>query len=644
MNIRPLHKISALVLALTLVASAAVTQTVARPSGSEATPAGSTFARDGVSVVLSMAAVDSQAVTGDGVESVDVRFRITDASTGEALTGLNPIAWLDRADPSQGCQAKIRSFLSGSLQARPEADLNTYRVIILNRGGTVSVIDPLLGFGGSKLITLVLLGGEGADWVLTTDQQTLFISLPLANEVVAVDTSTWKVTSRIAVGEQPGRLALQPDGARLWVATAGAKGGVSIIDVDARSEIGRVETSAGDHDLAFTRDSRFAFVTNRADGTLSVIDVRAKAEVRRMTTGAAPVSLAYSPLAGAAYVTHADGSVVSIDAESHKVRSRVATSDGLRSASVSPDGRWLFAVNGDKNLVYVIDASMDRVVQSITAGNLPDQVSFSDAFAYVRSTATGDVTLIRLSTVAAGQKPDLTIVPAGQIAPEYASASSLLPAIVPAPEKNAMLVSNPADRIVYYYSEGMAAPMGSFQNYRRVPMGVLAVRRNLREIEPGTYATTVQLRRGGRFEVPFLLDSPRLSHCFDHSFQLASARDETKKPGIRAERLFGRTTTVGTPAKVRVRLTNGPDGVPLRGVTDLRILTFTAGVFQKRAWAKEIGDGVYEATVTPPSAGAYYVFLESASLGRKYRDFPHWVVTATDAATSRRAEAKGATR
>ena len=35
--------------------------------------------------------------------------------------------------------------------------------------------------------------------------------------------------------------------------------------------------------------------------------------------------------------------------------------------------------------------------------------------------------------------------------------------MVPAPEGNSVLLANPADRVIYYYSEGMAAPMGSFK-------------------------------------------------------------------------------------------------------------------------------------------------------------------------------------
>jgi hypothetical protein len=61
--------------------------------------------------------------------------------------------------------------------------------------------------------------------------------------------------------------------------------------------------------------------------------------------------------------------------------------------------------------------------------------------------------------------------------------------MVPAPEGNSVLIANPADRVIYYYSEGMAAPMGSFQNYRREPRALMVVDRSLREVTSGVYTT-----------------------------------------------------------------------------------------------------------------------------------------------------------
>lgn len=584
------------------------------------------FVRDGVAVELSMTPVRDN--------DVEVRFAITNAENGQPLTGLNPIAWVDRytaAPTADSCKAKVKSFLGGSLRARPEADLNSYSIITLNRDGTVAVIDPLLQFGGSKLLALVLLGGEGADWALTPDQRTLFVSVPSLNEVVAVDTQTWKIATRIAVGRKPQRIALQPDAGYLWVAT---DEGVSVIDAAERRQTwgglqpaGRAPMPAP-RDFAFSRDSRYAFVADGA-GSVSIYDVRNPKQVRTVATGASPIALTYSALSNAVYVGHEDGSIVVLDAASHDVRTRVATAAGLRTLGFSRDGRWGFVLNGTTNTVDVLDSSTDRIVQNISIAGGPDKVSFTDLYAYIRTTGSEEVHMIRLSTVEGGKEPAISRFPGGQTAPEYASGPAIPAAIVPAPAEGTVLVSNPADKSIYYYSEGMAAPMGSFQNYRREPLGVLAVNRNLRETAPGVYATTVRLNKGGRFDIPFVLDAPRLTQCFDYSVTLQSDAKVTEEVAtVKLERMFPPTIGAGEPLSVRVRVTDGK-GAPLNDLKDLRVLTFTPARHQSRTVARALGNGVYEATVTPPDEGVYYVFFESTSLNRTYRQLPHWVITAT---------------
>jgi DNA-binding beta-propeller fold protein YncE len=579
--------------------------------------------KDGVAVELSIAPVKDK--------DVEVRFAITNAADGTPITGLNPIAWVDRyttAPTADSCKAKIKSFLGGSLQARPEADLNTYAIVTLNRDSTVSVIDPLRGFGGSKLLALVMLGGEGADWALTPDQRTLFVSIPSLNEVVAIDTQTWKFATHMNVGQKPQRVALQPDAGYLWVATAA---GVSVIDTAERRAVANVTAGAGEHEFAFSRDSRYAFVTNSSGGSVSIVDVRDPKQVRTVTTAAAPVALTYSALSNAVYIGHEDGTVVVIDAAGHQVRNRLATAAGLRTIGFSRDGRWGFILNSTTNVVNVLDSSTNRIVQTISMPNGPDKLSFTALYAYIRTSGSEEVSMIRLSTVEEGKEPVISRFPGGQIAPEYASGPALPAAIVPAPEEGTVLVSNPADKTIYYYSEGMAAPMGSFQNYRREPLGVLAVSRNLRETKPGVYSTTVRLAEGGRFDIPFLLDSPKMTQCFDYSVELKSEpQAEETTAAVKLERLFEPTVGTGAPLNVRVRLVDGKTGQPLNDVKDLRVLTFTPALHQTRVFARPIGNGVYEATVVPPYAGVYYVFFESTSLGKTYRQLPHWVVTATE--------------
>ena len=98
----------------------------------------------------------------EGAEAT-VLFKITDNNSGQPLSRLHPSAWIDlrRTDATPNnrrCREKIQSFLQASLNNRADFDLNTYFILSLNQEPNISVIDPLSGFGGSKLYTLVKIG------------------------------------------------------------------------------------------------------------------------------------------------------------------------------------------------------------------------------------------------------------------------------------------------------------------------------------------------------------------------------------------------------------------------------------------------------------------------------------------------------
>ncbi|HLL73751.1 MAG TPA: cytochrome D1 domain-containing protein [Pyrinomonadaceae bacterium] len=582
----------------------------------------------------------------EGGEAV-VTFRVTEAATGQPLSSLRPAAWIDRREAAAAattadaataaCRGKIQSFLQSSLSARPDVDLNTFYILALNQEPNISVIDPQLGLGTTKLLTLVLLKSPGADWVLTADQRRLFVSMPNVNQVAVVDPATWKVLTNIDTGARPGRVRLQPDGQRLWVAYDGLApadaGGVTVIDTDSLKVIGQIETGAGAHDLALSADGRTAFVTNRSAGTVTVIDAARLAKVRDIKTGPAPASVAYSQAARSAYVAdEADGSVVSIDPARPDPAARIRTKPGVVALRFAPDGRHGFVVNRKESAVHVFDAATNRLLHSVPVGQSPDQVAFTKQFAYVRSLGSEQVTLIRLGEIG---KPSIeqsvTKFPGGQTAPQQSPhASGLAPAMTNAPEDGAMLVANPADQMIYYYSEGMAAPMGSFRNYRRQPVALQVWDASLRETSPGVYRARARLTGAGAYDVAFLLDSPRVTHCFDLSVAADPALAKKRQLPIKVESLLdGARITAGKPVQLRFKVTDAETGRPKADLKDMGTLAFLSpGIWQQRDWARHVGEGVYEVSFTPPQSGVYYVFFQCPSLGVALRQLPHLILTA----------------
>ena len=592
--------------------------------------------KDGVELEFTIepAGSKSKAALRAGEDAV-FRFKLRDTATKTPISGVRPAAWISqrerpgRPGPDQ-CRAKVESYLQCSLRSRPDVDLNTFYLLALNQEPNISVIDPLLGFGGSKLLTLIMLKSPGDDWVLTNDRLRLFVSMPRINQIAVVDTTTWKVVANVDTGVRSTRLALQPDQKYLWVAN---ETGVAVVDTSTLKLTRQIETGAGNHEIEFGANNEFAFVTNRTDGTLSIINVPKLQKLKDVKTGGKASTLAFSPLSKALYVgNEIDGSIAVVDAASHKLLANIPTKPGLKTVRFARGGRWGFVANPTESQIFIFDASTNRLVHEQTVGEAPDGFAFTDNFAYVRSLGTEQVSAIRLASL--GKQVDVVKFPGGQNAPaaspDFASTAD---AFVPAPEPNAMILANPADQMIYYYTEGMAAPMGDFQNYERVPRAVMVVDRSLREEALGVYSTTARLPKAGVYNVSVLLDSPRVVHCFEAVAASNPAIKDDSKTALQIEYL-NKETSLGTGEdyKVRFRLTDTETKRPVSALKDVGVLLFLPpGNWQQRQVARSLDDGRYEITLNVPESGVYLLFVESPSKRVQYRQLPYLTLHANAA-------------
>lgn len=102
-------------------------------------------------------------------EDVLFRFTITDISSGEGVVKAHPAAWLTPRVEGEGRDAlaaakRVARFLRGDRFSQPTLDLNVFYALAMNDDATVTVVDPLFGFGNTKLLTLIPLEGNAVDW------------------------------------------------------------------------------------------------------------------------------------------------------------------------------------------------------------------------------------------------------------------------------------------------------------------------------------------------------------------------------------------------------------------------------------------------------------------------------------------------
>ena len=594
------------------------------------------FEKEGIVVDFSMKATADAAGKQQGlVAGADavVEFSIKDKRTGQPITGLHPNGWIsarssERAPNEAECRDRIRTFLGGLLSVRADIDLNSYVLLTLNHDNTITFINPQVSFNITKLESIIVLPGAGADWAHSKRKDVLYLTLPDLSSVAVINTLTRKLVGTIPVGEKmkPMRIALQPDGRYVWVGLDGSDR-VAVIDTETNKLAATVAAGAGLHTIAFTSDSRFAYVTNSAADTVTVIDTKALGKVADIATGKTPVPAAYSSASGFIYVAALNGEAISvIDPSRQQVVRSIPVKRGVVALRFDPSGRYGFAVNQVENTVSVIDASTGTIIGSSEVVKSPDQVTFTARYAYIRGTGSEKFSLIELNEIAKRATVAPVEVQAGRQAasalPEEIGVADM---IAPTPEGNAVMIANTPDQMLYYYVEGMMAPMGTFQNYKRKPHALMLIDRSLSETSPGVYTSPVKLKQAGVFDVPVMIDQPRIVNCFELKIEKSpDGASLAEVASTAAEAVFkGERFKSQEPASLKFRITDPITKQPIKGLKDVEVLVFEPpGIWQQRQWARESGEGVYEITQAFPRAGSYNVMIRARSRGLNFSDVP----------------------
>ncbi|MCY1408769.1 PQQ-dependent catabolism-associated beta-propeller protein [compost metagenome] len=585
--------------------------------------------RDGVVIDFEARPVSGETLTEGSF--ADVRFKVTDSASGQPLSGISPGAWLDQSQAPQlggnqakSCKARVALYLKSSIGARPLLDLNSYYLMVLNKDASLSVIDPSVSVGGvTSTLTRITLKQPPMDWTASVDDKRVFVSMPKAGEVAVIDAEKFQVLSNLSAGTAPVRVALQPDERLLWVgnnAKDESKSGVTVIDAHSLNTLKFLATGKGHHEIAFSKDLRYAFVSNRGSGTLSVIDMARLEVVKDLATGSDPLSVAYSPLSDAVYVADGhDGTITVVDAGTLQVRKVIKDQQGLGPMRFSQDGRFALVLNTMESKAQVIDAASDEVIHSLDVAPEPFQLTFTKAYAYVRGLASPKVTMVNLSSLGKGRQPVLQGFEAGPAAPKLAGDLPLAAGLSPSRDDNSVFVVNPVDNTTYFYAEGMNAPMSGYPNRGHTARAAMVIDRSLREVEPGVYSSRVKLPPAGNFDVAFLLNQPQIVHCFNTEVEVDPVLEKALATP-RLEFLMDKVAApLGSPFTVRLRVVEGRNGSPLKGLKDLQLRYFLAPSSPAlEVPTEEVADGIYQAELALPQVGAYYLHARSATLGSAF--------------------------
>ena len=289
------------------------------------------------------------------------------------------------------CPAALRMLgLAGLLALAPCA--NAGRAYVSNEDGqTVTVIDT----DKAEAIATVAVGKRPRGLKLSKDGSQLYVAvsgLPKcpptipdaecakferdlsADGIAVIDTASLKMVKVLKAGSDPEQFDLSTDGRLLFVANE---------DAAQTSVLRSVVVGHRPRDVAFTPDSRVAYVSGEFDASLYRMSVPDGAPVERLLElrkEARPMAVVLDPARGRLYLSTGRGGTVAVVALAEpKLVTEIPVGTRPWGMALSTDGKRLYTANGPSNDVSVIDTTSLQVIKKIPVGRSPWGVALGPA-------------------------------------------------------------------------------------------------------------------------------------------------------------------------------------------------------------------------------------------------------------------------
>jgi YVTN family beta-propeller protein len=299
----------------------------------------------------------------------------------------------------------------GAAQAAKPAE-PTLAVVLNSGDASVSLVDMK-----TRTVTKTMpIGKEPHHVMLTPDEKTLLVANAVGNDIALMNPLTGEITGRIPKIIDPYHIGYSPDN-RWFITAANRLDRVDIYSANG-ADLKLVKTIAvgkTPSHIAFTADSKLAFVTMQDSNDLAVIDLVNQTLLWKIPTGPAPAGLWMTPGDQYLLVGITGGDYVQvIDWRNRREVKKIFTGKGAHNFRPQGDRKHVFVTNRIASSISLINMQTLEKVGDITglpAGPddmelTPDGKQLWVTFRFARKAGVIDVPTMKLvSVIPVGKSP-----------------------------------------------------------------------------------------------------------------------------------------------------------------------------------------------------------------------------------------------
>jgi YVTN family beta-propeller protein len=285
--------------------------------------------------------------------------------------------------------------------------------VILNSGAaSVSLID----MNTREVVKTIPVGKEPHHLMMTPDQKTLLIANAAGNDVVLMNPTTGELTGKIPNIIDPYQIGYSPNH-KWFIANGNRLDRVDIYSADSANLklVKTLKLPKTPSHIAFTSDSKIAFITLQDSSELAAIDLETQNVLWIMPTGKVPAGLWMTP--GDQYLLvgiTGEDNVQVIDWKNRKEVKRIFTGKGAHNFRPLGDKKHVFVSNRIASTISLINMQTLEKVGDITglpAGPddmeiTPDGKTMWVTFRFSKKVGVIDIPSMKLvSVIPVGKSP-----------------------------------------------------------------------------------------------------------------------------------------------------------------------------------------------------------------------------------------------